>query len=289
MDRPKARVEHLLERRVRLLRRGAREVHVVQAVDELVLRELVDVLLKREVDERAVVVDEALASDGAHHLALHPLAQPGLDVRVLEVEEVARVVPDEAVLLHGLAVAADLLVALQDEDVLLAGERGHRQAADAGADDEMSNGLHGFAEASTRLDLLGHLRPRVTTLPPVGRLRSSNRDRPPGAPGPQHRGRGASCRRHGSRAAHRHQARVLTTSPASSSALRPTERPPHAPASPRAPGPEREANALGRKGGSSWLRVVSMLQAPAASAPDELRVGSAWMARRSRSGSRRVS
>ncbi len=49
----------------------AREVDVVQAVDELVLRELVDVLLEGEVDEAALVGDEALLLDDADALAGH--------------------------------------------------------------------------------------------------------------------------------------------------------------------------------------------------------------------------
>ena len=74
----------------------AREVEVVQAVDELGLRELVDVLLEREVDAPPAVGDEALLLDDPDVLPGHPVAKPLLDLGVLEVEEVARVVPDEA-------------------------------------------------------------------------------------------------------------------------------------------------------------------------------------------------
>ena len=48
------------------------------------------------------------------------VAQPCLDVGVLEVEEMARVVPDEAVLLDRLALAADLRVGLEDDVVVVA-------------------------------------------------------------------------------------------------------------------------------------------------------------------------
>ena len=71
----------------------AREVEVVEAVDQLLLRELVDVLLERKVDLRALVVDERLLHDVEDALLGHALAQPRLDLRVLEVEEVPGVVP----------------------------------------------------------------------------------------------------------------------------------------------------------------------------------------------------
>ena len=57
-------------------------------------------------------------------------------------EEVPRVVPDEAVFFDGLAVPADFAVSLDDEDVFFFAERGGRQAADAGAANEVSNVLH---------------------------------------------------------------------------------------------------------------------------------------------------
>jgi single stranded DNA-binding protein len=93
----------------------AREVEVVQALDELVLRQLVDVLLEGEVDlpSRAYEMNDFFST--VRILPRHALAQPRLDVRVLEVEEVPGVVPDEAVLLDGLAPAADLAVGLEDE------------------------------------------------------------------------------------------------------------------------------------------------------------------------------
>src|ERR1019366_185687 len=74
--------------------------------------------------------------------------------RVLEVKEVARVVPDEAVSLDGLAPAADLAVGLEDEVVGVAAlreRRGGGQAGDAGADDESANGVHDRLSSSTRV------------------------------------------------------------------------------------------------------------------------------------------
>ena len=79
MPRPKRAVEHLLE--VGLRRRcggrrlpASREVQVVQALDELVLRQLVDVLLEREVDRaaRRSEMNERFC-DRADLLARHPL------------------------------------------------------------------------------------------------------------------------------------------------------------------------------------------------------------------------
>ena len=61
-----------------------------------------------------------LLLDHADALPGHALAQPLLDLGVLEVEEVPRVVPDEAVLLDRLAPAADLAVGLEDEVVVVA-------------------------------------------------------------------------------------------------------------------------------------------------------------------------
>src|SRR5690606_14240997 len=106
--------QHLLER-ARRRRRVAPlvlEVERQQAVDEVVPLELVDVLLEREVDVAAAVADERPLLDRANLGARHPRAQPGLDLWVAEVEEVAGVVPHEAVLHDGPAVAARLRLRL---------------------------------------------------------------------------------------------------------------------------------------------------------------------------------
>ena len=73
------------------------------------------------------------------------VAEPRLDLGVLEVEEVPRVVPDEAVLLDRLAVAADLGVGLEDEVVVVASfaERcSGREACNPSAEDECAHLLH---------------------------------------------------------------------------------------------------------------------------------------------------
>ncbi len=141
-----ARVEQLLEARRRRggihRRLEAREVEIVQAVDEVLLGELVDVLLEGEVDPSIAERDERLLVDREDALPRHPLAEPRLDVLVLEVEEVAGVVPDEPLLLHRLAVAADLAVGFEHEVVVVAESGGRREAADACAEDEGAHGMH---------------------------------------------------------------------------------------------------------------------------------------------------
>src|SRR6202034_4185035 len=107
------------------------EVEVGQALDELGLWELVDVLLEREIDELSPVGDEALLLDRPDVLSRHPLPQPRLDVGVLEVKEVPRIVPGEPRLLDRLAVAANLLVGLEDEEILVTQEGRGGEAADA--------------------------------------------------------------------------------------------------------------------------------------------------------------
>ena len=80
------------------------------------MRQLVDVLLERKVDVAPGVADRAALDDGANILAGHPRAQPGLDRRVLEVEEVARVVPDKAGLGDRPAVTAGLARGLEHDE-----------------------------------------------------------------------------------------------------------------------------------------------------------------------------
>ena len=121
---PEATVEHVLEARLdgRLrgrvfaeqLTRSAREIEVHQAVDELFFGELVDVLLEGKIDATAAVRDVAQLLHRADVLTGHALAQERLDFGVLEVEKVTRVVPREAVLFDGLAVATDLVVRLEE-------------------------------------------------------------------------------------------------------------------------------------------------------------------------------
>ncbi len=66
-------------------------------------------------------------------MRVHALDEVLLDFRMAEVEEVPRVIPNEAVALDGTAIAADLLVGLEDETVLIAQPIGKRESAHAGA------------------------------------------------------------------------------------------------------------------------------------------------------------
>jgi hypothetical protein len=141
----KARVEHL-EVVLGLLRhaRRAREIQVVQTVDDVLLWQLVDVLLKGEVDLSALEGHERLLLDAANVLPRHARAEPHFDVAILEVKEVARVVPHEAVLPHDLAVAADFRIAFEHHEVAaLAERRRGREPGDASADDQHCYVLHG--------------------------------------------------------------------------------------------------------------------------------------------------
>ena len=146
---PEPCVEHSLEVRRRcggrVARREVREVEVVEAVDEVRLRQLVDVLLEGKVDRVALELDEGFLLDVPDILALHARTEPRLDLGVLEVEEVARVVPDEPFLLHRLAVAADRGVGLEHEVVVVAalGERSSgREPCNSSANDERAYLLH---------------------------------------------------------------------------------------------------------------------------------------------------
>jgi hypothetical protein len=121
---------------------SAGEEQVVEAVDELVLRKLVDVLLEGEVHQAPAVRDERALLDHADLLARHARPQPALDLGVLEVEEVSRVVPYEPRPPDRLAVTPDLTVGLQHQALGIGRERSRGQAADPRADDEVSDRLH---------------------------------------------------------------------------------------------------------------------------------------------------
>ncbi len=75
----------------------------------------------------------------------HPLAQPRFDLGAFEVEEVARGVPDEARLLDGLAVTADLRISLEHEVIEVASvaqRSGRGESCDAGSDDQGPHAIH---------------------------------------------------------------------------------------------------------------------------------------------------
>ena len=151
--------QHLAER-LRRAFAGGPEVELDQALEELVVRQLVDVGLEREVDVAAGVADRGTAEDGADVLARHPRAQPGLDRGVLEVEEVAGVVPHEAVLHHRAAVAAGLGGGFQheylDAGVPRAPPVRKAQAGHAGPDDDGVDDVDGGSGRGLRGGVRGH-------------------------------------------------------------------------------------------------------------------------------------
>jgi hypothetical protein len=101
-----------------------------------------DVLLEGEVDPAALPPDAAVLGHLEDPLPLHPLDEVLLDLRMSEVEEVARVVPDEPVLNDGAAVASDLVVRVDEEHPRIVEPIGEGEAADAGADDEEAGVVH---------------------------------------------------------------------------------------------------------------------------------------------------
>ena len=146
-------IEHLAER-ARGLLAGRPEVELVQALDELGLRQLVDVLLEREVDVAARIADRRQLRDRPDVLARHARAQPRLDRGILEVEEVARIVPHEPGALDGAAVPTGLRRRLHHQHARLGpartGEVRESEARHAGPDHEEIDG--GVRERRSRSD-----------------------------------------------------------------------------------------------------------------------------------------
>ncbi len=118
------------------------KVEVVEAVDEVFLRELVDVLLERKVDEAIGEEDAAVLLHDEHALIAHARDELALDLGMLEVEEVARVIPDETISDDRLAIAADLRLGLEDEVVVGARPAREREPGHAGSHDQMAHPLH---------------------------------------------------------------------------------------------------------------------------------------------------
>jgi hypothetical protein len=80
-----------------------------------VFGKLVDVALKRIVDEATRVVDTGVLDDAPHAAVADFVHELALDVGVPEMKKVTGVVPDEAVLDDRSTVPADLRFALADE------------------------------------------------------------------------------------------------------------------------------------------------------------------------------
>jgi hypothetical protein len=106
------------------------------------VRELMDVTLKGKVDERAFVVDARLLHHATHAFGTDACDQLLFEVGVAKMEKMARVVPDEAVLPDGAAIAADVVQSFADELVLLLEVLRESQPGYAGAKDEKACLLH---------------------------------------------------------------------------------------------------------------------------------------------------
>jgi hypothetical protein len=140
------------------------------ALEELGVRQLVDVFLKRKIDISSRVPDRAALDHGADLLPRHSRAQPRLDLGVAEVKEVARVVPDEAGLDDGAAVAARLGLALEDEHagtrVALADRIRERQPGYAGADHDEVRAVGGCGHPPIRASSLVKMRRAIAAAQP---------------------------------------------------------------------------------------------------------------------------
>jgi predicted RNA-binding protein with PIN domain len=122
-----------------------------QTIDEVGTRELMNVFLEREIDVAAGEANERALVNGSNVLPGHAIPQPALDLWTAKMEEVPGVVPDEAVALDGLAVAAGLAVGLDDLNLglgliapngLLTHPIGKRQPGDARANDQILDRVH---------------------------------------------------------------------------------------------------------------------------------------------------
>ena len=112
----KLAVEHITE--VGILGVGVAE-EVVEAVDELLLRQLVDVLLEGEVHIAVAILYLGMLAAAQQRGRVDMLADELLHLGIAEMEEVAGVVPHEAILLDGLAIATDGTVGLDDAVVAI--------------------------------------------------------------------------------------------------------------------------------------------------------------------------
>jgi hypothetical protein len=117
---------------------------MVQAIDEVVLWELMDVFLEGKVDRCVFEVDGRAFVYGAYIFVGHAFDEILLDVWVAKVKEMAGKVPDKAILFDGFAVATDFGVAFEDDVVIVFDKIGKGQATDACADDQVLCCLHRF-------------------------------------------------------------------------------------------------------------------------------------------------
>ena len=129
----KLAVEHILE--VGILGVGVAE-EVVEAVDELLLRQLVYILLEGEVDIAVAILYLRMLAAAQQRGGVDMLTDELLHLGIAEMEEVAGVVPHEAILLDGLTIATDGSVGL-DDAVVTVGKGGIAEPGGSSADDDV--------------------------------------------------------------------------------------------------------------------------------------------------------
>ena len=112
-------VNHILERAEVCLLLGSEQV--VEAIDKLLLRQLMNVHLEGEVYMPVAIKDLRMLCNGKHLVLCYLLHHIVPQFRMLEVEEMARIVPNETVLVNSLAIASNLAVGLNDQIVVRRG------------------------------------------------------------------------------------------------------------------------------------------------------------------------
>lgn len=127
-------IEHLLEGVGRSTFGNSEKV--IETIDELLLLKLVDIHLKRKVDMLVLVQYLRMFLHSEHLVGGDMLHDIVAEFGMLEVEEVAGIVPDETILVDGLAVAANLFLSLNNEVVVGCG-CGVGEAGDTGTDNEV--------------------------------------------------------------------------------------------------------------------------------------------------------
>ena len=101
-----------------------------------------DILLKRKIDKPVPITHRTLFLNNAHLIRRHALQKIRLHILVLEMEEMPRIIPDKSVLHHRLAETANLGVRLQNQVVIRAHKVCERQAAYAGAYNQVLRLVH---------------------------------------------------------------------------------------------------------------------------------------------------
>ena len=127
-------IEHLLEVGVLLV---VVVEEVVEAVDKLLFRKLVDVFLERIFDKDVLVFDFGVFDRFDDVVGGHVAHDHLLDIFVLEMEEVAGVIPDEAVAIGCFAIAADAVAFFEEGPIVAFVVHGEREARDATTDNNI--------------------------------------------------------------------------------------------------------------------------------------------------------